>query len=138
MADIHELLDCPVSNLENTAQVPTVTPSATLAEVLKVLQQSDVGAVIVLDSGKVQGIFTERDFLRKICGKNLDLGHERIANHMTSSPYSVNPNDPIASVLLRMHMGGFRHMLIVDEEDRLLSVVSPREIVSFLLGAYRE
>ncbi len=138
MAEIHELLDCPVSSLESAAQIQAVSPSTTLAETLKLLQQSDLGAVIVLDAGKVRGIFTERDFLRRVCGKSLDLTQERVENQMTPSPYSVNPGDPIASVLLRMHMGGFRHMLVVDEEDRLLNVVSPREIVSFLLGAYRE
>lgn len=137
MTEIRHLLDSPVSDLENNESVPTVAPNATLAEVLRLLQQSERGAVVVLDSNKVQGIFTERDFLRKICGANLDLARERIANHMTASPYSVNPSDPIASAFLRMHMGGFRHMPVVDEEDRLVNVISPREIIAFLLGAYR-
>ena len=137
MTEIRELLDRPVSDLETTEQVPTAAPSTTLAQVLELLQKSDLGAVIILEAGKVQGIFTERDFIRKVCGANLDLAKERIANHMTASPYSVNPSDPIASVLLRMHMGGFRHMLIVDDEDRLLNVISTKEIMSFLLSAYR-
>ncbi len=137
MTEIRHLLDRPISDLIGDEAAPSVTPSATLTEVLQLLQQSEHGAVVVLESGKVQGIFTERDFLRKACDTKLDLTKEQIKNHMTASPYSVNPSDPIASAFLRMHMGGFRHMLVVDEEDHLVNVIAPREIISFLLGAYR-
>ncbi len=138
MIGIKELLDRPVSELESGGPALTVRPQTPLSEVLPLLRESPVGAVVITEQEKVAGIVTERDFIAKVVGTGLNFDSEPIVNHMTHSPYSVTPQDPIRSVLLRMHMGGFRHMLVVEHEGQLVDIVTIKEIASYLLGAYQQ
>ena len=115
----------------------TVSTEATLQEVVEVLQDQHIGCVLVVDpAGKLAGIFTERDLLTRVAGRRLDWSQERVAGYMTADPETLRLDDRIAWALNFMHLGGYRHVPLTDEEHRPVGVVSVKDIISFLVELF--
>ncbi len=107
----------------------TVEPTMTLMEAAVVMATSEVGSTLVLQEGRIVGIFTERDILRA-------LAHHRIADEarvagverwMTPDPVTIDPDATLGEALDLMLSGGFRHLPVVDD-DRLVGVISMRDL----------
>jgi CBS domain-containing protein len=129
---IHE----PISSLQLKKPI-TVPLDASLAEAVRTLQDNHIGCVLVLDaSGGLAGIFTERDLLTKVAGHSHDWDREPISAFMTSGPETLRPEDPIAWALNYMHLGGYRHVPLLDELGRLAGIVSVRDIVDHLVELF--
>jgi CBS domain-containing protein len=115
----------------------TVPSSATLEQVVRTLQEQHIGCVLVTGvDGRIAGIFTERDLLTKVALHPLDWSRERVSDHMTPDPETLRPDDRIAWALKLMHIGGYRHVPLTDEEGRPVGVVSMKDIVSFLVDLF--
>jgi CBS domain-containing protein len=126
----------PVSSL---VQGPAVALGldATVQEAVECLQEKHIGCVLVSGpDGKLAGIFTERDLLNRVAGRRLDWRSVRIADYMTRDPESLRPDDRIVWALNLMHVGGYRHVPLVDPENRPVGVVSVKDIVSFLVELF--
>jgi CBS domain-containing protein len=129
---IHE----PISSLQLKTAI-TVPLDATLAEAVRTLQQNHIGCVLVLDaSGGLAGIFTERDLLTRVAGQAHDWDREPISGFMTSGPETLRPEDPIAWALNYMHLGGYRHVPLLDDVGRLAGVVSVKDIVDHIVELF--
>lgn len=126
----------PIKNLRIRKPV-AVAPTQTVAEAVKMMQEKRLGCVVVTEKEKLVGIFTERDVLMKIIGKK-DPASVKVQEVMTSKPESFQPDDSIAFILNAMHVGGYRHVPIVDEQDKPLAVVSVKDIVGFILDHFAE
>ncbi len=108
----------------------TCSPKDTLKRVADLMSENDVGSVVVTEGGRVVGIFTERDLVRAISsGARLD---EPVSKYMTEDLIFANPNESVESALTKMLRYGIRHLPIVDEDKRLLGVVSIRDLVEAL------
>jgi CBS domain-containing protein len=115
----------------------TVAPDATLLEVVECLQDRHIGCVLVQGAdGRLSGIFTERDLLNRVAGKRLDWTSARVADYMTREPESLRPEDRIVWALNLMHVGGYRHVPLVDAENRPVGVVSIKDIVQFIVELF--
>src|SRR5256714_3759621 len=115
----------------------TVRTDATLQEVVETLQARHIGCVLVVDeSGKLAGIFTERDLLTKVALRSLDWNEERVADYMTADPETLRPDDRIAWALKLMHVGGYRHVPLTDETGRPVGVISVKDIVDFIVDLF--
>jgi CBS domain-containing protein len=115
----------------------TVSAQATLAEAIECLQKHHIGCVLVEASdGTLAGIFTERDLLNRVAGKRLDWGTTPVAEYMTREPESLRPEDRIVWALNLMHVGGYRHVPLVDAADRPVGVVSVKDIVQFIVELF--
>ena len=126
----------PVSSLVQGPAV-TIGPEATIQEAVECLQGMHIGCVLVAGSdGKLAGIFTERDLLNRVAGRRLEWGSTRVADYMTRDPESLRPDDRIVWALNLMHVGGYRHVPLVDASDRPVGVVSVKDIVSFLVELF--
>ena len=73
---------------------------------------------------------TERDILLKITGKGYDLDIMTVDEIMTPDPEFLTSEDPIAYALNKMHVGGFRHVPIVDDIIRPIGLISVSDIIS--------
>jgi CBS domain-containing protein len=105
-------IDDPISTL-NLKTVLTVRSGTNLYDVIKMLNDNRIGATVIFDEKKsALGIFTERDILRKIIAKDLDLKKEIIDNYMTKDPETLSEEDPIAFALNKMSDGSYRHIPI--------------------------
>ena len=112
----------------------TVGAGETLQTVVEILQAQHIGCVLVVDEdGRLAGIFTERDLLTRVAGRRLDWTKERIAAHMTADPETLRPAHRIAWALNLMHMGGYRHVPLIDGDRRPVGVVSVKDIVAFIV-----
>src|SRR5438045_6078526 len=126
----------PVSSLVQGPAV-TIGPEATIQEAVECLQGMHIGCVLVAGSdGKLAGIFTERDLLNRVAGRRLEWRSTRVADYMTRDPESLRPDDRIVWALNLMHVGGYRHVPLVDASDRPVGVVSVKDIVSFLVELF--
>ena len=113
------------------AEAVEVAPDVSIGEAVSLLQAGGGGCVVVTQNGQPIGILTERDILKKVASGELSLDTE-IAEIMTSPPEVIDESCSVATVIQRMHGGGFRHMPVVDESRRLKGVVSVKRIVEYL------
>lgn len=108
-------------------EASVVPPSAKTSDVIKLLQVSRRGIVVVM-TDKIEGVFSERDIVKKFF--DLDLS-KPIKSYMTAPVKTVAPTDPLAYALLLMSRGGFRHLPVV-QDDILVGVLSVRDILDFV------
>jgi CBS domain-containing protein len=92
-----------------------------------------IGSVLVVNSSnRLEGIFTDRDFLLKVAATGLPMKSTALGEVMTPSPRSVLENSSVALALNLMFEGGFRHIPIVNQQETLSGVLSLRDFLSFL------
>lgn len=114
-----------------------VPPEMSVADAVQLMNEKGLGCVLVAENEKLAGIFTERDVLKKVVGK-LDVEKTKVKDVMTRDPESFQSEDKIAFVLNAMHVGGYRHVPIVDENKKPIAVVSIKDIVAFILDNFPE
>ena len=104
----------------------TVDVGMTAAAAAGLMRDRGVGAILVLDEGRLAGIFTERDALFRVVAEGLDPTATSVADVMTADPVTIAPDKPFATALELMHAGQFRHVPVV-EGTRAIGMVSSRD-----------
>ena len=107
-------------------ELVTAPGSATVAEAARLMREKAVGAVMVLDEGKLVGVFTERDALFRVVAESRDVQATHLAEVMTRHPRTVSPGMAFSDALHIMHEGGFRHVPVV-EDGRPVGMISCRD-----------
>jgi CBS domain-containing protein len=109
-----------------TEQLVTVEPSTSVAAAVTVMGMRRIGALLVMEHERLEGIFTERDVVRAL---SYDIGasSESVGEWMTRNPVTVGPETAVEQALERMVAGNFRH-LPVTEGERVVGVVSIRDL----------
>lgn len=106
-------------------------PSTTLvSEAAKVIAPQEIGAVPVVDGGKLVGIFSERDIMRRVVAAGKDPATTRISEVMTPNPQTASPNDWISTGMDYMVKGHYRHLPIVDDKGELVGFLSQRDFLA--------
>ncbi len=114
--------------------VHTVRPDATVYQALEVMADKNIGAVIVTDeAGKLSGIFSERDYARKMMVKGRDSHSTKVGEIMTTVVVSINPETRLRDCMSIMTEKRIRH-LPVFQGDKLVGVVSIGDVVKSLLS----
>lgn len=98
-------------------ELVTSPGNATVANVARLMKQAEVGAVMVVEDGKLVGIFTERDALFRIVAEGLDPQRTRLADVMTRDPRTIEGHQAFPEALHIMHTGGFRHVPVVERGE---------------------
>lgn len=130
-------IEDPIRTLDLKAVI-SVQSGAKLTEVISLLQEKNIGCVTVLDSSeKTIGIFTERDILKKIINKNVDLNRSSVDEFMTPNPQILSEEDPIAFALNKMSIGSYRHIPI-SRNNEVKFMLSIKDIVDQIAGSYRK
>jgi len=108
-------------------QEPITAPeSITVSAAAQLMKQNEVGAVMVVEEGRLVGVFTERDALFRVLAEGRDTLTTRLADVMTRNPATIHPDRPFAEALHIMYEGGFRHVPVV-EDGRPVGMVSARD-----------
>jgi CBS domain-containing protein len=108
----------------------TVEPAVSIIEVARRMVERNVGAVLVVEDGRLTGIMTERDLMRAVArGLHDDAV---VGDCMTAHPETIAPDDTIEHAAVLMIHGGFRHLPVVDGDD-LVGVLSIRDLVPLVL-----
>ena len=111
-------------------QPVTVPASATVADAIRAMHDHKVGSVVVPNAdGSPAGIFTERDVLNLCAEGRTDFAKMSIRPCMTCAMTTGQPAETISEVLVIMTARRFRHMPVVDEEGKMIGVVSIGDLV---------
>lgn len=116
----------------------SVEPDTSIHDVVAVMAEHDIGAVPVVGAGKLVGIFSERDLVRRVVAKDVPLS-EPVESVMTRDVVSIAPDDVIEDAIVTMKIKGFRHMPVVGGDDEeLLGMLSFRDLLQADLDLIRE
>jgi CBS domain-containing protein len=112
-----------------TKDVTTCTPETTIAEVARLMRDEDVGAIPVIQEGKLAGIVTDRDIVvRAIADKNQNLLSVTVKDVMSDDVYSVRPNDRLVDAIRKMGDKQVRRILVTDSGGRLRGIISMADV----------
>ena len=125
----------PIKTLKLPALLMLDKKSSVL-DAIELMKKNKQGAVIITEKGKVIGIVTERDIIRKVINEISDYKKTNITQIMTEDPVRLMEDDMIAHVIHNMHLGGYRHIPIVNQEDEPVSIVSIKHINSFVFAHF--
>ena len=105
-------------------------PGETITGVARRMVERNLGAVLVLDGGRLAGIMTERDIMRAVA-RGLD-GDAVVGDYMSKDPETIEPDDTTAHAAVLMIHGGFRHLPVVERDD-VVGILSIRDLVRVAL-----
>jgi CBS domain-containing protein len=108
----------------------SVEPGLTIAETARRMVERNVGAVVVLEEGRLAGILTERDLMRAMAGGVRD--EATAGDCMTRDPETIEPSESTGHAAVLMIHGGFRHLPVV-EGDEVVGMLSIRDLVRVVL-----
>lgn len=115
----------PVKEVMEHEKLLTASPDISVSKAAKLMAKRKVGAVMVVEHQRLVGIFTERDLLIRVVAQDHDARTTRLAEVMTPSPQTVDPDKSFGYALLMMQEYGFRHVPVV-ENGRVVGIVSVR------------
>ncbi|WP_316817768.1 CBS domain-containing protein [Pedobacter nyackensis] len=110
----------------------SVTEQASVLEALKVMMEKNISALLVLEGQELKGIFTERDYARKIILHGKSSAETYIHEVMTANPITVLPSDSIDFCMGIMTDKHIRHLPVM-EGTQLLGMVSIGDVVKFII-----
>jgi CBS domain-containing protein len=116
-----------------TRPVIKVTPELSVLEAIKVLASENIGAAIVMSGDRLAGIFSERDYTRKVILKGRSSDSTRVEEIMTANVVVVSPRTKTRDCMALMTEKNIRHLPVVDE-GRVIGMVSIRDIVSDIIA----
>jgi CBS domain-containing protein len=117
----------------NPAYPHQVSPVVPLKDAVGILVKHGIGCVLVVEAGRLVGIFSERDLLRRVGDRYQEFRDQPISDFMTSRPVSLQASDTVAFALHHMDVGDYRHIPICRDEHPA-GIISVRDIMSFLVS----
>ena len=110
----------------------SIEPDDTAYNAIELMAEKDIGALIVMDGGAVVGIFTERDYARKVILKGRSSRETPVKKLMTSNLYCINSDKPVDECMALMTKAHVRHMPVY-ENKRLAGIVTFGDIVNAVI-----
>src|SRR5437867_3361218 len=104
-------------------QVWSIAPEATVYEALQLMAEKNVGAVLVIQGGNLVGIFSERDYARKVILQARSSKTSRVGEVMTRDVLYIGPDDTIENCMALMTAKRTRHLPVLDNEQ-LVGIIS--------------
>ena len=106
----------------------SVDPSTTVGEAISLMAQNRIGSALIMEGGKLIGIFTERDTVRAI-SQSYDAPTHEISSWMTRNPKTVSPDVDVDEALKTMLDNGFRHLPVM-EMGQVIGMISMRDLAA--------
>jgi CBS domain-containing protein len=127
MKTISQFLD------QSNRPVYSVGPNATVREALEVMAQQNIGALLVLDDDSLAGIFSERDYARKVVLKGKSSSDAKVSEIMTSKVITINTKHTIDQCMQIMTDNHIRHLPIVNDEN-VMGLISIGDVVREMIA----
>ena len=114
--------------------VYTVSPDSSVYEALEILEENNLGSLVVVeDDGQLDGIFTERDYARKVILKGRSSKETLVRHIMTERPVYVTPDIEIGDCMKLMSQKFIRHLPVL-ENGKLVGLVSIGDLVNYIMN----
>jgi CBS domain-containing protein len=111
----------------------STTPETSVFDALILMAEKNIGALMVLESGKLAGIFSERDYARKVILKGKSSKEVRVAEIMTEKVITVAPNHSIDECMKLMTDNHIRHLPVIDDQ-RLVGVIAIGDVLKAIIA----
>jgi CBS domain-containing protein len=109
-----------------------VAPDTPALEVARLMKDSNSGCALVVDGGKLLGIFTEHDVLKRMVGVDRELATVTVRELMSPNPETLNERDSVAEALNKMSLGRYRHIPF-SKTDGTYAVASIRSVLKYIV-----
>ncbi len=110
----------------------SITPETTVYNALEIMVEKNVSALLIVENEKLTGIFTERDYARKVILKGKASKETLIEEIMTENPITVSPSSSIEDCMRLMTSRFIRHLPVV-EDDNLIGIISIGDVVKYVI-----
>jgi CBS domain-containing protein len=112
----------------------SITPEATVFEAIKLMAEKNIGALPVMSENRLVGLFTERDYARKValCGKSSK--ETRLREIVSDDVITVGPDDSVEACMKLMTENRVRHLPVL-QEDELVGIISIGDVVNWTISA---
>jgi CBS domain-containing protein len=110
-----------------------IGPDASAFDALEIMAEKNVGALLVVENGQLIGVFSERDYARKVILKGKSSKNTSVRELMSNSPISVNRSTSLRECMVIMTEKHIRHLPVTDN-GVLLGVVSMRDVVNTVIS----
>jgi len=111
----------------------SIGPQETAFKALQTMAQNNVGALLVIDKGKLVGIFSERDYARKVILKGKSSKETTVGELMTPEVFYAGPDDTLQESMALMTAKHIRHMPVF-KDDRLIGMVTLGDVVKQIIS----
>jgi CBS domain-containing protein len=115
--------------------IQSVEPQAKLFAAIKILGERKIGAVLVMDAGRIDGILSERDIVRVLGERGAAVLEEPVSAVMTRKVVSCRESDTVGAIMEMMTVGKFRHLPVLEGE-RVVGLISIGDIVKWRVREY--
>ncbi len=115
-------------------KLASVAPEQTVLRALEIMAEVDVGALLVMDGKRLAGVFSERDYARKVILQGKASRHTPVSEVMTSKVICVAPDRTVEECMAIMTEKHIRHLPIVDDDHNVLGIVSIGDVVKEMLS----
>lgn len=114
-------------------QVHAVAPEAKVIDALRLMAEREVGALVVLEGGRIAGMVSERDYARKVALQGKSSNDIPVREIMTAKVFTVAPGTTVDECMALMTERRIRHLPVMDG-DRLLGLLSIGDLVKEVIA----
>jgi CBS domain-containing protein len=119
---------------KKVSSVWTIDPNATVIAAIRLMDEKNIGALPVVDNGRLVGIVSERDYTRKVILKERSSQEILVSEIMTKQLLMVTPSDSVTECMRIMTEKHVRHLPVLEGTD-LVGILSIRDVVNWLISA---
>ena len=117
-----------------TRKLATIAPEQSVLRALQIMAEHDVGALLVLDGEHLAGIFSERDYARKVILHDRSSKDTPVSAIMTRKVFCISAERTIEECMAIMTEKHFRHLPVLDENKKVLGIISIGDVVKEMLS----
>jgi len=118
---------------QKSGEIFSITPNATVFEAIEMMDNKNVGALLVMDGKKLVGMFSERDYTRKIVLRGKRSRETRVAEIMSTNLTVTHSREPVEKCLRLMTDKRIRHLPVLDG-DKVVGVISIGDLVKWVIS----
>ena len=116
-------------------QIWSVEPKATIFEALEIMSEKEIGALLVMEDGKLTGIFSERDYARKVILKDKSSKETPVGELMTKKIFFIDSEKTINDCMAIMTIKHVRHLPVI-ENDKVIGIATIGDVVSKIISEH--
>lgn len=116
--------------------VYSILSTNTVFEALTVMSEKNIGAILIIEEGKLKGILSERDYARKIVLKSKSSKKSLVSEIMVTDVFTVSPNDNIEYCMELMSEKRVRHLPVI-ENDIVIGIISISDVVKAIIDTQK-
>ena len=116
-----------------TSALWTIAPEATVFEAIKLMAEKNIGALLVMSGGRLFGVFTERDYTRKVALQGKTSKETSVFEIITDKPVTVSPDETVEDCMRLMTENRVRHLPVMEGAN-VVGIVSIGDVVNWIIS----